>query len=451
MEYPVAFTDREYNSRLGIYQKWMHGDKNKKIKKLYSMSAFQAYTETTGYAVQPVYHKYAEYLELSVDAIINNSSDWYVRIYMDESLLHPNNPDKNKWIEKLNLLQLQDRVQIICVKFPRYYSNGTHQGLLSVMFRYLTLFDPNVSISLFRDIDNIWTQQHQYFIDAWITKGTDICLYMNENYKRQQAIGLTHDDVILEDKFYSTLLSGLWNIKNPTNGAYPISIWQKIFAYIESYTGFVTDPKYIGYKYYGSRFAYGFDELALTRVVLPIFIQMGMTFYTIPIKIYDVDYLLNLFNNPVLSKFLKKISDADTLETVKTIIINNYWSMDTENAGLSQYMLCIITNIYFGIITNKSKFYSNNTFNNSLKNQIIPNPLLMAIGLFTFKNYQRYNWYPINGKSTCGADIVNNFLTTNKKITLEEWTANSDLSNSGNGTPVVLPPSNPPSNPPYAI
>ena len=448
IEYPIQYEDSEFDSRLGLYQKWLHGDKTQKIKKLYSMSAFQAYTETTGYIIQPEYQKYAEYLVLSVNAILNNSTEWFVRVYIDESILNPDNKDRDVWIQKLNVLQQYNRVQIICVRFPRYFLNGSHQGLLPVMFRYLTMFDPNVSISLFRDIDNIWTEQHQYFIDQWVAKDTDICLYLNEDYKRQQAIGLTQNDVILENTFYTTLLSGLWNIRNPADGAYSITIWQKIFGYIESYTNFAFDPAYKNYKYYGTRFSYGFDELALTRAVIPIFINMGLTFYTIPVKIYNLDYFNSLFDNPVLGKFLKRVSTKATLDTIKTIMINNYWSMFTENAGLSQYILCIITNIYFGIIMNQSKFYSSEILSNNIKTQIIPNPLLMAIGIFTFKNFKRYNWFPIDGKITCGVDVVNKFLTTNQLITLEEWTANSDLSNFGNGTPIppVIDPPNP-SNP----
>jgi hypothetical protein len=63
-----------------------------------------------------------------------------------------------------------------------------------------------------------------------------------------------------------------------------------MFAYIESFTAFVNDPKYKGYKFYGVRFSYGFDELALTRIVIPNFINMKMKFYCIPIKIYDPVY-----------------------------------------------------------------------------------------------------------------------------------------------------------------
>lgn len=431
MDYPQVFTEDEYNSKLGLYQKWIHG-KDKRVEKLYSMSAFQFCTSDNGFITYHEYQKYAEYLIISVQEIINNSTDWYVRIYIDESILNPNNPDSIVWKQKLTLLTLQSRVQIICVKFPRYYLDGSHQGLLAVMFRYLTMFDPNVTISLFRDVDNIWTEQHQYFIDEWISRGDDVCLYLNDNYKRQEAESLTESDVVLSDKYYVTLLSGLWNVKNPP-GAFPVSIWQKIFAYIESYTGFVFNKEYKDFKFYKTRFIYGFDELALSRIVLPIFIDMDLSIYTIPIKIYDLEYFNTLFDEPILRKFLKKVSSKNTLKIIKKIMINNYWHMFTENAGLSQYILCILTNIYFGIIQNKSKHYNNGTFINYLKNKITPNPLLMSVGIFTFKNYKNYNWYPTKDKVGSGSETVNKFLLTNEIITLAEWTANSDLTNEDNG------------------
>lgn len=298
------------------------------------------------------------------------------------------------------------------------------------MFRYLALFDPNVGIVLFRDIDNVYTTQHHYFVDEWIKYGEDISVYMNENYKHKQISDslnytLSECKPLNEDeqKYYTTILSGLLNVRKEIGEAFSVNIWQKMFAYLEgmsTLSGFFTLSENV-------RFTYGFDELALTRVAIPIFMESNLSIRCIPIRIYDKEYIENMFENPILTKFLRNLSDDATLQIVKKIIVDEYWLMNTPNAGLSQYMLCIITNIYFGIITNKSKFYINSTFIENIKNKIIPNPLLMSIGMFTFKNYKRYNWYPISGKSSCGSFVVDNFLLTNKKITIEEWTCGSNL------------------------
>ena len=424
----AEYTKDEFYPKLGVFIKWIHGDKNEKIEKIYSMSAFSAYLPSSGYIICDEYNKYSEYLLLSTKSIIENT-DYHVRIYIDESIFSENNPDKEIWRTTLDEIKKLERIQILCVRFPRYYIEDAqaHPGLLGVMFRYLALFDPNLSVILFRDIDNVWNEQHHYLTKLWLDRGDDVCLFMNEKYKRQQLTGLTEDGYLLEDKYYSAILSGLWNIRKSFDFAYSPTIWQKCFAYIESYTSSVFKPEYKEYKYYGVPFIYGFDEMALARIMIPIFIHMGHTFYAIPIKIYELEYFHNLFDDPILIKFLPRVSDENTLATIKDIMINNYWHMYTENAGLSQYILCILTNIYFNLITKKNKFYKSEVFLNTLRNRVYPNPLLMGIGLFTFKNFDRYNWYP-NAKA-----VVDKFLLTNTPITLEEWTADSDLSNGGNG------------------
>ncbi len=118
--------------------------------------------------------------------ILHGTKDFYVRIYIDESVLTEQNFDSKKWIAILQGFSIFEKVQIICVKMPRYFDekSKSHEGLLPVLFRYLTLFDPNVNIQLFRDIDNIWTTQHDYFVKEWLDRGDDICLFLNQNYKR---------------------------------------------------------------------------------------------------------------------------------------------------------------------------------------------------------------------------------------------------------------------------
>jgi hypothetical protein len=421
--FPLFFENDEYNKYLGLYQKWICGDKNQKIEKIFSFSAFQIYDKKYG-CISADYQKYAEYLYLTATSIIDNYTDYYIRIYMDESVINPLNPDALIWKDKLNKILLLPRIQIICVKFPRYYDEeiNFHKELLAVMFRYLILYDANTSIILFRDVDNIYTEQHKYFTNKWLELGTDLCFYMNDKYRRRQICDLSPDGLILEEKSYPIILSGTWNIKKQMGTAFEISTWQKMFAFIEDYTDFTYNPAYKDYKDYGKRFIYGFDELTLTRVLLPIFIESGLTFYTIPVKIYNSDFLINMFENPLLTKFIKNLSDEKTIQKIKYTVVHNYWDLSSPNSGQAQYILCILSNIYFGIITGQSKYYKNEKFISDIKVKIMPNTMLMAIGLFTFKNYIKYNWYPIDGKSSCGSDVVKRFLATNKKITFEEWT-----------------------------
>src|SRR5690606_17746861 len=149
----------------------------------------------------------------------------------------------------------------------------------------------HVKYCLFRDIDNIWTQQHDKITRDWIDSGTDVCIFVNNAYTRQQACNMTQQNIILENKHYNCLLSGFWSVKKEFDFAFSSTIWHKIFAYIESYTEFVYDPKYRDCLYYKNRFIYGFDELALSRIVLPIFMDLNLSFFVVPVKIYDVEYM----------------------------------------------------------------------------------------------------------------------------------------------------------------
>lgn len=443
MEWIVEWNENEYIPELGCYIKWLHGDPSQQVQKLYCMSAFHFFTNTSGFVKHTEYYKYAEYLNISVRSIISSTTDWNVRIYIDESILTESNPETPVWISTLNELIKLDRIQIICVKMPRYYipEQKIHQGLLAVMFRYLALFDKNTSIMLFRDIDNIWTEQHHYFVETWLNSDKDIFLFMNQYYKRQQIEGLTKDDVKLENIYYLTILSGLWNIRKPMGNKFSYKLWHKMFAYHESYTDFVNLPQYKECKYYKIRFIYGFDELILTRVTLPLLLESGLSIYALPIKIYDESYLQNLFDEAVLKKFLKVLSTKENIEIVRKIALENYWHMTATNAGLSEYILCLLTNIYYHIITRKSNYYKNDIFINSLKYKVYPVPLLMGLGLFTFKNYSKYNWYKMTGYANSGSEIVKKFISSNSRLTIEDLTANSDLSNNGDG----------PNTPPYGI
>jgi hypothetical protein len=431
---PFTFSQDEYDESLGVYQKFILGDSTQVIDKIYCMSVFQYYdTAMQKYSQSGDYHKYCDYLYLSIKGIRKTTPDWYVRLYIDSSLLHEDNPDKDIWLSKLKLILKIPNIQIIAVKFPRYYINGHHKDLLPVMFRYLALFDENLSVILFRDVDNIYTSQHQYFVDKWLEQGDkDICVYMNNKYTRQQISDLVPESgnstVVLEDKHYNIIFGGLWNIKKAHGFSFSKTLWQKLFAYCESYTSFTSDYKYIDSDKYGIKFMYGFDELALSRVAVPIFISMGLNFYAIPIKIYDTTVFKTMFQDPTIKKFLLKLSDRPTLKRIEEIVINEYWVMTADTAGLAQYVLAILSNIYFGILMGKSPYLDSSLINN-IKTRIMPNVLMMGIGVFTFKNFKKFRWFPDGTtKRLSGSEIVDKFLETGERLTLSELTAGMDPS-----------------------
>jgi hypothetical protein len=403
------FTRDNFNPKLGCHLYWIKGNPRKYIREIYSMSIFQTYSRETGYNLDhsQKYHKYAQYLELSVINILT-TRDVYIRLYVDNSLFTKINPDSHIWENILNLLSQFSRVQIVAVKFPQYYSESTHshQGLLAVMFRYLALFDPNVNICHFRDIDNIWNNQHNYFVEKWLGVGAnissdsiDVLLFLNSNYKRQQieSFDIFSGNVILENKFYNTLFSGFWSIRkrgaDGEEGILPIYIWHYMFAYMESYTDFVNFEKYRELRYYGFRFLYGFDELVLSRITIPILLERytETRISSIPIRVYNKEYFEELFQ-PELNKLYMSMFSGGLSEknTIREIIVNRYWDMSSPTSGLAQYLLYIISNIYYRIITGQS-FIKSIQIINILKYKVYPVPFLMSVGFFVFHNFFKYS------------------------------------------------------------
>jgi hypothetical protein len=344
----------------GCVQKWIHGNPEEKIKKIYSLSVFDF--------VKSSYDKYRVYLKLLINQILK--TDWYIRIYVDK-------PD---WVAEYK----HERIQIIQVEMPLYSG-----GFLPVMFRYLAMFDRNLDVILFRDIDNIWNEQHEYFVDKWLEGKEEIFAFMNENYFRQEMVGFSGEDVVLGNVYYLSVLSGLWGIRRSGLNLSAL-LWQRLFAYIETITDFVYDDEYAGLSQYKNRFLYGFDELAMSRVLFPTFINMGLKVYAVPIKIYDEPYIKKLVDDVRMKRFLRGfIAEIDMPEVRHTLL--NYWDMESETAGASQYILYVLTNICFRIINKESRLYSADFFINLLKYQIYPVPVLMGIGLFAFHNFRIYN------------------------------------------------------------
>ncbi len=83
---------------------------------------------------------------------------YIVRIYIDYSILSTKYSETEKiWKPLLNQLQKHDNVQIVKYYCPLFSvtEEGFHYMYISSMLRILSLFDPDVGISVFRDIDSI--------------------------------------------------------------------------------------------------------------------------------------------------------------------------------------------------------------------------------------------------------------------------------------------------------
>lgn len=376
-----------FHPEFGLSLDYIHGDPTQSIEKCICMSVFHLFID--GHFVQhTVYYKYMQYLLLSVSSIQTNFPGWYVRIYLDDSVFSKQNAESELWKRAFAILKKYPRLQIVRVHFPNHYNETTrsHTGLLATMFRFLVLFDPKVKYCIFRDIDNIWTTHDLYFINEWIASGCDGMLYLDENYRKQEIQQLTPTDVIREGRDYISVFAGIWGFHTPN--PLPVTLWHRMMFYAEQQSKFVYSSRYVQYKFYKVPFIYGFEELALSRILIPKLIEMNKSFYTIPIRIWNIDAFNQLFDERVLALHEAIGLHGDTRDLVRIIITDRYWDMTSHQSGLAQFLLTILTNLYQRIITDDTRF----DVYTELLCDIYPIPFMMSLGMFVFKNFIKYTW-----------------------------------------------------------
>lgn len=376
-----------FHPEFGLSLEYLYGDPDQSIDRCICMSVFHLFIE--GHFVQhSVYYKYMQYLLLSVTSIHTNFPGWFTRIYLDDSVFAQRNIESGLWERVFAILKRYPKVQIIRVHCPGHFDEKTksHKGLLATMFRFLVLFDPKVKYCLFRDIDNIWTTHDFYFVSEWIKSGSDGMLYLDLNYRKQEIQQLTATDVVRSGNDYLSIFAGIWGYHTPE--PLPVTLWHRMMFYAEHQSHFVHSSKYVTYKFYRIPFIYGFEELALSRILIPKLIQMNKSFYVVPIRIWNVEAFNALFDERVLSIHEAIGLSGEVRDQVRIIITDRYWDMTSSQSGLAQFLLCILTNLYQRIITGDTRF---NVYREILR-EIYPIPFMMSLGMFVFKNFLKYTW-----------------------------------------------------------
>lgn len=406
--------------KLGIQTKYIIGNKNERIDKLVSMVAFHLYIGQN-FVQHTYYYKYAQYLLESVKYILNNS-EWHVRLYIDDSLTSPKNKEKSVWIDVLELFTKYKRLQVVHVTFQQYYdkTNSCHKGLLATLFRYLVLFEDNVNVCIFRDIDNIWTEQDFYFTNQWINSGCDGVMYLDNNYRKQEITKLTQYDVLRTGEHFLSVFAGIWGYRLHYE-ALPPTLWHKLLFYTLDSNKFVYKQIYSRTKFFAIPFIYGFEELAISRVLIPELINQNKRFYVVPIKIWSIDHFKRLFNEQLESFYDEIGLQTNTRKKVEQCILQQYWDMTSCNSGKAQLLLGMLTNIYYKIITKQSKRFSSNKHLIDILINMYPKPFLMSLGLFFFKNFIKYQWNDPLNINNVEYDINQVVSLSNHKINWEQY------------------------------
>lgn len=361
---------------LGITQDFLIGGEISRSK-VYSLSLFLLDNNSA--------LKYQRYTKLCVDSLLAQNPDWGVHLYIDKSV-------SNRFVQKA-FGSYPPGLQVIRVQMHRYPDN---YGLLPVLFRYLPLFDPGIEVCVFRDIDNIWTDQDRYFVDTWLSSDCALIAALNDKYLRQQIRNAQFE---YEERYYSCIFAGLWGVRK--QAPIPVALWQLMFAYLEFSTDFIPSRQ--------NRFYYGFDEILLSRICVPYFLSKEYKCLAYPVRIYD-EVLLRNMTNPLLvpagtlrNEMRKLITsfnlpyssykaDADQqIAQVRDILVNRYWEITGESAGEAQYALVVLSHLYFYILTGNVTKY-NRRFMTALRYLIYPIPTVISCGIFTFNNVYLSQW-----------------------------------------------------------
>lgn len=379
----------DIDAALGISQEFLVGGRQSKPK-VYSLSLFLLDSQSSAAL------KYQRYAKLCIDSLLQQNPDWGVRLYIDPTV-------SNTYIAKaFGGPSPHPNLQVIRVRMHRYPAN---YGLLPVLFRYIPMFDPGVEVCLFRDIDNVWTDQDRFFVDTWLDSDCELTAALNDKYLRQQVKNAAFE---YEDRFFSCIFAGLWGIRK--RSAIPASLWQFMFAYLEFSTDFIPRKQ--------NRFYYGFDEILLSRICIPYFLSLDYKCLGYPIRIYDPVLLANMTNpalipatpssNAVLRTEMRKliaavqlpfsgnVSDVDRqISTCRDLLVNRYWDIATATAGEAQYLLVVLSHLYFYILSGKYGARYSRRFMTVLRYLVYPIPAVISCGLFTFGNIYLSQWLEI--------------------------------------------------------
>ncbi len=377
---------------LNVSLKFIQGDPHMRLDKVVCMSAFHLFTEGA-YIKSATYSKYIQYLLQTVMSLYVNHRDWWVRLYIDDSVSSNKNPDAYAWDMVFDFFRRLPTVQIIRVRWEKHYDPmfKCHKGLLPAFFRYFALFDDAVGICIFRDIDNVWTEQDFYFTDKWISSGEDGFMYIDPSYQKREVSALTQDNVVYDGDAFLSILGGVWGYRVNHN-ALNLGLWTEMVACMESSNSCVFEKKYKGFKHYQNRFIYGFEELVLSRILIPRLIMLGKSFKSVTICIWYPEGFSRLFDSRLKSLHDQIGLVGNVLTKVQSIVMENYWDMESNTTGLSQYLLCLITNIYFRIIVQDAPRFKGQLYLIPILKEVYPTPYLMSMGLFVFKNFLKYDW-----------------------------------------------------------
>ena len=208
----------------------------KKNKKLISLVLFDStYTPERVYNYSEFKQKkpphfYTKVLNSALDQYRRYLPDWIIRIYIDNTIPiqnYKNNkaiPNETKVV--LDKFFINNNCEIFKVDCDYFSSNGKHYNLIQVIFRYLTLFDENVTTCFCGDIDNICSRLLAEHLINFDKSNSDWLLF-----KPMSAYDRPFFNKMCVDNF----MAGMIAFKKNQDQIYNIEIFQALYRIIDYY------------------------------------------------------------------------------------------------------------------------------------------------------------------------------------------------------------------------
>mgnify|MGYP005845015077 CR=1 FL=1 len=360
---------------------------NDKNKKVISCSLFfpyydptKEYKEPVGKAKTPSF--YAKILLALIEDYKYYLPEWKVRLYIDDSVPH-DTTSYNKTIPKeyYELIQkfkndTEDRLELFNVNFGIFLKkkitnkNIGHVGLIGVLFRYLILYDKNVTTTFIGDVDNYTSFLHAKILEDFSKSNSDILLFKPiDGYER----------IDINDNCKENILAGMIGFNKKQEDILDKDVFNSIFLFIEYfYNEQKNDPstrncipisKKDNPPYLETPFYYGYEENTFTHIFIPLIDKFKLKTFTIPFYFNSSIKQFPNYAGPLLNTTNLKYVDYIFMRKVCNMLLINtecIFTLDTNNKYFENRFFDVIepTNfpIYF-LLFNILEYYAINNIN----------------------------------------------------------------------------------------
>ena len=295
-----------------------------------------------------------------------------IRIYIDASVNNDSSDFLDVKREFINFCQdNESRIELVEVEMPYFVhpSKWYHHGLLGTIFRFLPLLDSDIEKCFVGDSDNL---DSQYLIDA-----------LNLFYQRDGSTSIDYgsgpviidsDMMVVRPLLYSrrnynnncipNIFAGVFGFKKENGKVLNYKIWNNIFLFMEklfdSYYGLSIDKKSIGcdpFIYNNSStapFEFGFEEQALSNVLLPNYIKISgkkasilpvCWFHPMPIAKHYASNIWGAILNILSNEFLENFKDILSIDVdIKNAKILE-WTFFDNNLHIMNLILNLVKSL----------------------------------------------------------------------------------------------------------